>query len=89
MVTLDWRMRNSAAHLCQNDLTKDASTRRLANAKVSGSIAGSMNRNPIVCWPPQRLPREPLSGAEDKPENYYVVTYKLTHSGNQTILMLR
>ncbi len=30
----------------------------------------------------------PLSGAADQPENYHIVTYELTESGNQTTLTL-
>jgi Activator of Hsp90 ATPase homolog 1-like protein len=30
----------------------------------------------------------PLSGMEDKPENYHVVTYKLAEHDNQTTLTL-
>ena len=50
------------------------------------------DKGEVLAYEPRRLIKtthwSPLSGAEDKPENYHIVTYELLSNGNETTLTL-
>lgn len=51
-----------------------------------------VDKGEVLAYEPQRLIKtshwSPLSGVEDKPENYHIVTYELSNNGDQTTLTL-